>query len=65
MPKKASRGPGPGTKYGQPSVVKALRVPEDLWPALDKMARDLGTTRNELIVRTMQARVKRHARARS
>lgn len=59
---KRVRGCGPPPKYGSKSVVKAVRVPGQLWDQLDKKAKRTGVSRNELIVRTMQRSLAREPR---
>lgn len=56
---KPIRGRGPKPKYGTKSVVRSIRTPEKLWDQLEELAKANGMTRNELVVRTMQRKVKR------
>lgn len=54
-----TRGRGPAPKYGNPTFVKSIRTPEVLWDQIGELADRHGITRNELIVQTMQRKVKR------
>ena len=62
MEAEKKRGCGPPPKYGVKSVVKSVRVPGDLWESLGTVAEREGTTRNQIIVETMQRKVKRELR---